>query len=71
MQFEAPPNRTDFPQVANEKIFSRPWLNWFQSISTFFNTPVTVTGSRASGAALDDLLTQLASKGIIMDNTTP
>lgn len=32
--------------------------------------PVTVTGSRASGAALVSLLTALASLGLIIDNTT-
>ena len=40
----------------------------------FFNaTPVvkpTITGSRASGAALQNLLTQLASLGLITDSTT-
>ena len=40
----------------------------------FFNTtPIvkpTITGSRASGAALQDLLTQLASLGLITDSTT-
>ena len=30
----------------------------------------SVTGSRASGAALQNLLTVLAAKGIITDNTT-
>lgn len=40
----------------------------------FFNTtPIskpTITGSRASGAALQDLLTKLASLGLITDSTT-
>jgi hypothetical protein len=33
-------------------------------------SPPTVTGSRASGAALADLLTKLAARGIIVDGTT-
>jgi hypothetical protein len=34
-------------------------------------TPQIVTGSRASGAALESLLTALANAGIIVDSTTP
>lgn len=72
--FEAPPNRTEFPQVANEKIFSRPWLNWFQSISDKFNLlfahPPSVTGSRGGNVALASLITQLAAQGYIKDDTT-
>jgi hypothetical protein len=33
-------------------------------------TPQVVTGSRASGAALQSLLTALAASGLIVDNTT-
>jgi hypothetical protein len=32
--------------------------------------PLTITGSKASGAALESLLTQLVAAGIILDHTT-
>ena len=34
-------------------------------------TPQIVTGSRASGAALESLLAALANAGVIVDSTTP
>lgn len=40
MTFQAPPVRTDFPQVATPNIFSRPWINFFQAITDAFNTPI-------------------------------
>lgn len=41
-----------------------------QTQHTNLTTATSVTGSRASGAALQNLLTVLASKGIITDNTS-
>lgn len=74
-QFQAPPNRTEFPQIATPRIFSRPWINWFQSITDKFNllfaAPPVITGSRGGNAALANLITQLAAQGYVKDNTTP
>ena len=44
-----------------------------QKVAFHGSTPVaqeTVTGSRGANAALADLLTKLANKGIIVDSTT-
>lgn len=43
---------------------------WGTGRPMYTGLPKTVTGSRASGAALVSLLTQLASAGIIIDSTT-
>jgi hypothetical protein len=69
--FTAPPIRTEFSQPGNGKLFSRPWLQWFQSVSAALSTtPPVVTGSRGGNAALASLLTQLDAAGIIKDQTT-
>jgi hypothetical protein len=69
-KFPAPPIQTAFTEKQDIPI-SRPWTSWFQSLTNALNTPpVTVTGSRASGAALESLLTQLAAQGIIKDDST-
>ena len=74
-QFDAPPYRTPFPQEATPTIFSRPWINWLQSITDRFNAmfaaPPVVTGSRGGNAALASLLTALAAQGYVKDETTP
>lgn len=74
MTFETPPTRTPFPQDANPTIFSRPWINWMQSISDKFNalfsSPPVVKGSRGGNVALKNLLTALDSQGYIKDETT-
>jgi hypothetical protein len=71
-QFPPPPIITEFPQQGAPNIFSRPWIEWFLAITNKFNgVPFSVTGSRASGAALDSLLSQLATMGIIKNDSTP
>jgi hypothetical protein len=70
--FAAPPVRTEFPQTGSPNLFSRPWLQWFQAISTALtSTPPVITGSRGGNVALASLLTQLSSAGVVVDRTTP
>lgn len=73
--FSAPPVRTPFPQDSQPSAFSRPWINWLQSITDKFNLlfaiPPEVTGSRGGNAALASLLTALDAQGYIKNNTTP
>ena len=73
--FGAPPVRTPFPQAGQPNLFSRPWINWLQSITDKFNllfgTPPEITGSRGGNAALTNLLQALDKQGYISDRTTP
>lgn len=69
--FPAPPIRTPY-QDGSPNVFSRAWAQWYQAITNAFNpAPFTVTGSRGGNTAIESLLSQLAAKGIIIDNTTP
>ena len=71
MKFPAPPITSEFPNAQLPKTFSLPWIQWFQALTNKLNpAPLPVTGSRASGAALQSLLAQLTAAGIIKDNTT-
>lgn len=74
-KFPDPQPRNEIADDKQPKIFSRPWLQWFQEITNKFNflfaTPPVITGSRGGNAAVADLLTQLASRGYLIDNTTP
>lgn len=67
--FPAPPIRTIFPDQGAQQLFSRPWVQWFQAITNYFNSPIIVTGSRGGNQALANLLIALNDKGIIKDNT--
>lgn len=49
--FEAPPLRTPFPQEATPTIFSRPWINWLQSITDAFNTPIISNAAPVTSAS--------------------
>ena len=60
-----PPVQTPF--FDEGKRVAYPWMRWFQQ----FSAHLPVTGSRASGAALTNLLEVLAKQGIIIDKTVP
>ena len=67
--FAGPPVRTPF---LDEKGFvSRAWLQYFQAISARLSSSSAITGSRAGNPALASLLTNLATIGTVVDQSTP
>lgn len=83
-KFPAPPVRSPFfdepttPGPAHDsgtstpptRIVSRPWIQWTQAITNFNNSKIPVTGSRASGEALNNALQVLHDLGLIDNQTT-
>lgn len=81
MAFPAPPVHTPFfadddqgfhgnSSGGSAKRISHPWLRWFQEVSLALTPGTAVSGSRAGGEALTNLLTTLATQGTIQDKTT-
>ncbi len=70
MSFPAPPVQTPFID-GNTKNISTPWLRWLQQITLALNPVTPVTGSRSTDAALTSLLENLASQGIVRNESTP
>lgn len=74
MKFPDPPVRTPLTQKdpMNNEVVSRPWIEWFQAVTVALSSDVpTVTGARGGNVALTNLMTDLATLGIVVDNTTP
>ncbi len=51
-------------------VISDSWMKWFQKISIQLSSTTPITGAKAGNAALTSLVTTLAAKGIITDQTT-
>ena len=77
MSDQGPPGATGFQQATGVQTIDTDLQNIVRAVNRIAQilqptgAPQNVTGSRASGAALANLLTALANLGFITNNTTP